>query len=280
MIANRYVYDYSYASGSGTTAYFGAKYVGTLGNSLRIAACDSVTGFNGWALSGTFQGAPGTSTFLQSVKGSEGYNDEIHIAVVDAAGKFSGISGSVLEVYESLSKASDARKSDGSSNYYKNVLNDSSAYVYWLSHIQGLADYASSSSTFGMISATASAGGSVGLYRSTFAGGSLGNSLPIGSGGVTADDIGLAYSAFFGDSDTVDIGLLLGGALTGTAAQYVCNVASTRKDCVAFVSVDNDASIAGYAGSAAQRNTAAVGRSTAMKNLIGSNSYAFIDSGY
>lgn len=281
LIENRDRYDNSYSTpAAGTTAYFAAKYAGTLGNSLRIEVCDTTGAYSSWSLSGNFQSAPGTSLFIQGVKGSEGFNDEMHIAVIDAQGKFSGVSGSVLEIYDSVSKASDARNSDGSSNYYKNVINNNSAYLYWINHILGLGDYTSASSSFGSIASTSSPAGITGLYKASFTAGALGNSLPIGGAGITPDSIGLAYNTFFGDADTVDIGLLLGGALTGAAAQYVANVASTRKDCVAFISPDIDATIAGYAGAAAARDTEAITRATALKNIVGSNSYAFIDSGY
>lgn len=278
LIENRDKYDNLYESGAaGATGYFAAKYAGTLGNSVRIEACDSAAGFATWSLSGQFQSAPGTSLYVQNIVGSSTLNDEIHFAVIDKDGKFSGISGSVLEVYDSLSKATDARKSDGSSNYYKNVLNNSSAYVYVLNNIPGTSvGLAAETNSYGTISATASAsGGASGLYIGKFAGGTLGDSISPNS-----DDIGSAYNSFFGDPDTVDVALLLGGPLTGSAAQAICNVASTRKDCVAFVSAENDQTISGYVGANAARNTEAINRCISLKNSIGSNSYAFIDTGY
>jgi hypothetical protein len=280
LIENRDRYDYTYADGgAGVTAFWAAKYAGLKGNSLRIECCDSATAFSSWSLSANFQGPPGTSLFMEDARGGTGFNDEIHIAVVDANGAFSGITGSILEVYDSLSKASNARKSDGTSNYYKNVINDSSSYVYWLGHPTGVSTYTSEDNSFGLIAATAStpsiSGVTSGLYIGIFSGGTMGNSLT-----ASNDMLGSAYSAFFSDSETVDVSLLLGGPLTGSGAAAVCEVARTRQDCVAFVSVDNDISIAGGTGSVAERNTIAINRCIGMKNAIGSNSYAFIDSGY
>lgn len=263
-----------------TNIYFASKYAGVFGNSIQIEACDSTTAFTSWGLSSQFTDAPGTSLFVQNAKGggTANYGDEIHIAIVDAAGRFSGVTGTVLEVFQGLSKASDARKSDGSSNYYKNVINDTSAYVYWINHIRGLANYTSESGSFGSIALTAGTtalGSTAGLYIFTMTGGTQGNSLT-----ASNSSIGTAYRDFFGDADTVDVALLLGGPLTGSGAQTVCEVASTRKDCVAFVSPDIDDVWVGTTGAISTKNSTARTKAIDLKNNVGSNSYAFIDSGY
>ena len=264
-----------------TSTYFAAKYAGVFGNSLRIEVCDSATAFNSWSLSGQFVSAPGTSLFIENAKGGSTafYGDEIHVAVIDANGKFSGVTGTVLEVFDALSKASDARKSDGSSNYYKNVINDTSAYIYWMNHIQGIGNYTSESTSFGSISLTAgaaAAGSTAGLFIASFTAGTLAESIT----GVNSSDLGAAYDDFFGDPDTVDVSLLLGGPLTAAGAAAMCEVARDRKDCVAFVSAPNDEVFAGRTGSAADKNTIAQNNAISLKTSVGSNSYAFIDSGY
>jgi hypothetical protein len=58
----------------------------------------------------------------------------MHIAIIDEDGKFSGTANTVLERFSYVSKASDAKRDDGSSNYFVNVINDSSKYIWWLSH--------------------------------------------------------------------------------------------------------------------------------------------------
>jgi hypothetical protein len=73
-----------------------------------------------------FDKMPGTSEYASSVGGS---NDEISVAVVDLEGKF-GPRGSVLEKFELLSKATDAKSLDGQSIYYKDYINRNSRYVY------------------------------------------------------------------------------------------------------------------------------------------------------
>lgn len=279
--SDRYQYlvgDNNYTSNTNT--YFAAKYAGVFGNSLRVEVCDSSTAFNTWGLSSQFANAPGTSLFVQDAKGGStaSFNDEIHIAIVDANGRFSGVTGTVLEVYEGLSKASDARKSDGSSNYYKNVINNRSSYIYWMNPIVGLSTYTTENNSFGSIALTAgspASGSTAGLFISALTGGTLGDSMSLSD-----DNIGQSYNDYFGDPDTTDVSLLLCGPLTGSAAQSVCEVARTRKDCVAFVSPDINENIAGSGSSNAAKNTAAEAKAIAVKNTIGSNSYAFIDSGY
>ena len=73
-----------------------------------------------------FDKMPGTSEYASSVGGS---NDEISVAVVDLEGKF-GPRGSILEKFELLSKATDAKSLDGQSIYYKDYINRNSRYVY------------------------------------------------------------------------------------------------------------------------------------------------------
>ena len=281
-IENASVYDTTVSSSgyvTNTNVYFAAKYAGTFGNSLRIEVCDGITAYNSWSLSGQYVGPPGTSLFVQQAKGGStaNFGDEIHIAVIDEGGKFSGVTGTVLEIYDGLSKASDARKSDGTSNYYRNVINQSSAYIYWVNPIRGLSVLDSSSSSFGLIGQTAgdnSNGSTAGLFIGSFTAGTLGSSM-----GLTFDELGRSYRDYFGDPDTVDVSLLLGGPLTGNAAAQICEVCKERMDCVAFVSPDIGSVIAGYPKEGT-KNTTAINIATATRNAIGNNNYAFIDSGY
>ena len=271
LIKNRDDYDTKVVNESYTTsnAYFAAKYPGILGSSLRIDVADGITGFNSWGLSGYFSASPGTSQFVSD---AGGVNDEIHIAVIDEDGAFSGATGTVLEIYEGLSKATNARKSDGTSNYFRNVLNDDSKYVYALNNIQGIVPTTAvlGTSGYGTISGTASAagqGGTAGLYRASFAGGTFG-------GTMTDAAIAALYTTYYGDADNVDVSFLLGGPAIGSAAGTIANVAKSRKDCVAFFSAPN------YNPSSGTVDTTALAAATALRNNIGNNNYAFIDSSW
>ena len=76
--------------------------------------------------------APGTSTYTSTRSGS---GDEMHIVVVDEDGAITGNAGEVLEVYSNVSKASDAKTSQGDSNYYVDVIYNKSQYIYWMDHV-------------------------------------------------------------------------------------------------------------------------------------------------
>jgi len=146
QIKNDTHYDDSYSDGEGTVGMWAAKYPGKIGNSLFVGICTSAskynaTGANEWKytkldgtvikLSSLFDSAPGTSVHAAE-KGSS--NDELHVIVIDHLGEFTGTPGQVLEKYSFLSVASDAKKEDGTSNYYKTVINRSSPHIRWMNH--------------------------------------------------------------------------------------------------------------------------------------------------
>ncbi len=135
LVKNRQHFDVV-ASGP-ATANFIARYPGALGNSLSISACDANTWAN-WTYKNEFDFAPGTSEHAASVGASF---DEMHIVVVDSQGLFSGVVGAVLERYPFVSKAIDAKGPNNEPNYYVNVINRTSPYVYALRAIDtGLTD--------------------------------------------------------------------------------------------------------------------------------------------
>lgn len=131
--------DYAAEYEDGNASEFGefaARYPGALGNSIMVTYADANT-FDQWTWTDNngnlydwrqeFGSAPGTSEWALA---RDGHNDEIHLLVVDAGGRITGQKGTILEKFEFLSKAGDARDSDGISNYYKRVLKDQSDYVY------------------------------------------------------------------------------------------------------------------------------------------------------
>ena len=84
------------------------------------------SGNNNNSGSAIFDKVPGTSEYAANVGGS---NDELSFAVVDAGGKF-GPKGAILEKFELLSKAVDAKNLDGESIFYKDYINTNSQYIY------------------------------------------------------------------------------------------------------------------------------------------------------
>lgn len=109
-----------------------AKWPGELGNSLTVSMCPANdSDYSSWAYKTYFDGAPGTSTYADR-KGAS--NDEVHVIVIDTKGEFTGAQNTVLETFKFLSVASDAKKTDGGSNYVVEVVNRVSKYI-WLASL-------------------------------------------------------------------------------------------------------------------------------------------------
>lgn len=129
----------SYNAGSSAVGMFAAKFAGIKGNGLKIVVVDA----GNWLttpenIRRAFPGIPGTSDFAAKQQ-TPISNDEIHVAVFDTpTGTFSGVANSLLEKYVYMSKLTDARRTDGSNNYYKSVINSQSKYIWWMSHADNL----------------------------------------------------------------------------------------------------------------------------------------------
>lgn len=253
--------------------HFAAKYPGSLGNSLQIQLCDGTAAFSSWGLSSQFSGAPTTTDFAANYGGTY---DEIHIAVIDQDGKFSGTTGTVLEVYEGLSKATDARAEDGSSNYYAEVLNTQSKYIWWLSHPSGIfAHSAVDGGSYGQINAPTNPYG-IGGSTGPTGGMSLsftGGNITVPTSGQIATPIGASSGyGLFSDVDFVNVSFLLAGPINDSNASNISAIAKSRKDAIAFLSANNKIAM--------DDNTTKVNNCLSLKNTVGNNNYAFIDSGY
>jgi hypothetical protein len=257
-INNTDSYLTSFSNGSGVFGEFAARYPGALGNSLLVSMADSAS-FAAWAYKANFDAAPSTSTYAAQLNGS---NDELHVVVIDEDGLWTGTPGTVLEKYAFVSKASDAKKSDGTNNYYKDAINARSDYIYWMDHP---ADVASS---WGNTSA--------GTSFSTI-GTAVTRSLSGGVDALTATDGQLmtAYSVFADDAQ-YDISLIPVGKATDAVANYVIGIAESRLDCVVFVSPQNTSTGEPIIGTGSVATDAIV----AYRNALPSTSYAVLDSGY
>ena len=222
QINNFAVYEASYNANAGAVGVMGAKYPGTLGNGLIVSVCPAAAAFAGWAYAGSFTAAPGSSDYAVS-KGSS--TDEMHIAVIDGSGIWSGAAGTVLETFAFVSQASDAVKEDGTSNYYKTVLNTQSKYIYQLANESTLTEIGSTATVAGAAFVT----GSV-IITYTLAGGT--------DVAVTSAHIVTALD-YLADAETVDVNLLFAiPDNTGetTIAAKLASVAYARKDAIAFLS--------------------------------------------
>jgi hypothetical protein len=220
QINNFGAYEATADDDTNTVGYMAAKYPGTLGNGLIVSICPAEAAFAGWAYAGSFTAAPGSSAYAVS-KGSS--TDEMHIAVIDGSGIWSGVAGTVLETFPYVSQASDAVKEDGTSNFYKTVLNTQSEYVYQLAH--ELAEMGLTTTAAGAAFTTGSE-----ILTYTMAGGT--------DVAVTSAHIVTALD-YLADSETVDVNLLFAiPDNTGETliAAKLASVAVARKDALAFLS--------------------------------------------
>lgn len=218
-----------------------------------------------WEFNKNFTVAPGQSGTVAAY-GNTVAQDELHVVIVDEDGRFTGTPGTVLESYQGLSRATDGKTSDGAANYYKTVLNNSSAYVWAASDITGF--------TSATALNIASVSGSSTVYTRSF-----------GSGvdGATESNIAFGPLALaidlFKSADQSDISLIMGGKAVGSgggtqSGNYIIdNVTEFRKDCIAFISPDR-ADVVNVSAAAA------LDAVRDFRNNSRSSSYAFLDSGY
>jgi len=74
-----------------------------------------------------FASRPGTSANAIERGAS---NDELNIIIYDADGSFTGTKGNTLETYFGVSKLANAKTQEGDRNYYIDVINNRSSYLY------------------------------------------------------------------------------------------------------------------------------------------------------
>tara|TARA_R100000234_G_scaffold113778_1_gene88450 strand:+ start:8268 stop:10550 length:2283 start_codon:yes stop_codon:yes gene_type:complete len=228
------------ASGLGS---FVARYAGALGNEIDVVVVTNqshtgsagTTNYNADAL---FDGAPGTDG--SSV-------DQIHIAVIDRTGNITGTVKSVLEKYQFVSVTSGDKQDDGTSNFYIDIINDKSNWIY--------------ANPQSVVNSTAGSPTEISL-----------------SGGVDSyankATKATAYTTAFKDTkDTVDVNLIIGGAYTSSQCNTIIAAAENRKDAMAFVSPELD-DTANVTSSTTQTSNVEEWAST-----INSSSYGFLDSG-
>ena len=263
LILNEDDYDNNFSAASANAAWSG-RFPGVLGNGLLVSLCDANT-FSDWAYATNFDEAPNTSPFVSSLGGAL---DELHVIVVDRTGVWTGTKNTVLERFPFVSKASDAKSPDGTSNFYKNVINNRSKYVWWRGHF---ANVSPAGSAWGSTSAgttfanTFSTVGSTGGYTSNLFGG-------VSADEPTAGNIMSGLSTFL-NSELYDISLLpLGDANTQVISYAIQSIAEVRKDLVVFVSPEQ--------GDVVDNAPTEATDVTAFRDTLPSSSYAVMDSGY
>ena len=196
---------------------------------LRHAVVDNAKVLRHWEYYFNFDGPP-TST--DDVVAAGGSLDEMHIVVLDEDGGITGTAGEILETFPGVSQASDAKDASGNSNFFADVIYRESNLVYVMDHETTLANSGSAKKGQTFDNAQGDA-----FVVKTY-------SLASGTDDYAATnaEIATAYEKF-NDVENVDISLLLcgpsqtGADATGdTKATAVMDIATARKDCVAFIS--------------------------------------------
>lgn len=231
-----------------------------------------------WEYYSQFDSAPARSAFVETngnvaaqTANPSAQLDELHVVVVDEDGGFSGSPGAVLEVFSGVSRATDAKLSDNSSNYYKNVINDRSAYI-WAG-----ADRTGAASNTALNIASSNTVTNPAPLTLSFVNGADKDETENTGTGIAFSDLARAYDLFNSAEDS-DISLVITGKARGGVnkeqlANYVIdNIAEVRKDCVAFVSPAYEDVVNNTLNAADDVVT--------FRNSVRPTSFAVMDSGY
>ena len=258
---------------------FIAKYPGELGNSIAVVLVSNETAFNDETVSiGTadsellirdlFDFAPSTTDFADRANIS---GDELHIVVIDLLGAITGVPGTILETFQGLSQASDAKKEDGTANFYKDVINRSSRYV-WAGATPSSIPLAGLPTTSANLNIPVASDDTNYTTSDTadlfvFGGGSNGDEdLPVLGELINAYDL-------YRNTEATDVSFIIGvddEVNDTTLANELINLAEDRRDAVAFVSPSS---------SRTANNINAFNDVLDFASDITSSSYGVIDSG-
>jgi hypothetical protein len=245
---------------------FMARWPGSLGNSLAVSICpdgDSAGVFNNWAYANSFDAAPDTSVHASGLGAS---NDEVHVAVIDSDGEFTGTRGTVLETFAFTSVASDAKNADGSTNNIQDVINRQSQYIWMAGYPLVLSE---------ANAGTAAANGKD--YQMSGGGATKNYSMTNGADGAVGTAQILAGFDKLEDKDQIQVDFLI---CPDTASQTdnvtvvndITGIAQgTRKDCVAVASPAR-ANVVGA--------STPVTSSVTNTNLYTNSSYLVVDNNY
>jgi len=226
----------------------------TVNSAFSSAAANGAAFTREWKYAGFFTAAPGTSTYVSDRGGA---NDELHIVVVDQDAVISGTANTVLERYEGLSKAADARAENGALNYYADVMNARSPWVWFLEHPADGADWGSNA-------ASQNFDVPVGTVVASLSGGVAGETL-------TDAQKEAAYDMF--RDEQVELSFIMAGeASAAVASHIISDVVEPRRYTMAFISPLR-ANVVDNVGSE-------VDDIIAFRESLTSTSYAVLDSGW
>lgn len=243
----------------------------TVGDSINSGG---VTRF--WEYRDNVDKAPGQTEWSNNVANNTA-NDELHIIITDEDGDITGVKDNILEVWEGLSRASDAKNESGESIYYKDVIDNQSNWV-WVggTNIRATSNVNTAAQTYSNTGAL--------LNNHVNAVIPFTSSFQVGSDGTNPNETSIAIGQLasavdlFKSPEDVDISLVVAGLSRGgtNGEQWpnylIDNIADVRKDCVVFCSPEK-ADVVNNTG----------GESNDVKTFADSltpSSYAVMDSGW
>ncbi len=227
---------------------------------------------------------PGTSSVTAS-KG--GKYDEFHIAVVDTQGTVTGNVGEILETMTYVSKATDAKTSEGTATYWKTFVNEQSKFIY--AGDQTFADtgdqLTQANITAGKTSANIGSSSTNAWFKPFAFGGASTEGRVLASGAnydySTSNKIELVDAGLIAGYDLVkdpeifgDIDFLVPGKITVAKAVGLIAISELRRDCITVVSPERSDVVN------SNTNSVKVDAIIDFFNQLPSTSYAIYDSGY
>ena len=231
-----------------------------------VALSTAVNYAREWEFAGNFDYPPTTSDFATR-RGV--YNDEVHVIITDEDGEWTGVKGTVLEIFPALSVASDGKSEDGQALYYKEAINRRSKYIWWMKHPSGTgADTAPNTAAWGT-SANVASKLSYTQNRTN-----ISISMTGGADGqeLTDANVILGYDKFKSSED-VDVSLIITGSVSAVINSYlISNIAEVRKDCMVFASPEQSDVVNNEGNEVDAVND--------FRNLLPSSSYSVIDCGW
>ena len=179
--------------------------------------------------------------------------------MTDNDGDITGKTGEVLEVYDSVSKASDGKTPQGDDNYYPNVVYNKSEYIYWMDHITSGTNWGTAATNTTYTAVTT-------LHEANLEAGADGSA-------ITTAQLKSAYE-LMQDAETMDVNLLIAGKGDATHVDNLITIAENRKDAVAFASPERS-DVVNVANSTTQTTNV-----KGFFDAVRSSSYVVFDSGY
>ena len=224
--------------------YFVARCPGAYGNSLQVIV--GYTNSTNDNIEDNFDYLPntqGVGTDSPQDVGTDGgfalgyTNDEIHVLVIDKGGLLTGIKGTILEKFQGLSLIPGAKLDTGATNYFVDVINAGSQYIF-ANSLDDLFDLGTSDSPFTGVVAVKTVDDTNSPPSQVS---KLGSSATLDvsfSGGVSSTPAKtevISALGLFSDAESVDVNLLFASPLSTAANQQsieneVLAIAAARKD--------------------------------------------------